>query len=376
MEPFKTLFNRALIAEIGAHLARHAPGFDRAGFEAMAGDGLEALELKARSARITRALDAHLPADFAQACALMRAALHPETGGVGGGTPSDARGLRGWAVMPMADVVVARGFPDFDLAMRTLAAMTRRFSAEFAVRPLIAADPGRALGHLAAWAADPDEQVRRLASEGARPRLPWGLRLKAFVADPAPLLPILAALRDDPSETVRRSVANSLNDIAKDHPDLVAALARDWLADAPPERARLVRHALRSLVKQGHREALAALGYAAAAVAGRLTILTPEVACGGALGFVLELDETGGRAQRLVIDYAVHHRRANGGLAPKVFKWTTLAIAPDATLRLERRHAIRPITTRRYYDGVQRLEILVNGAPVAAAAFRLTGSGA
>jgi 3-methyladenine DNA glycosylase AlkC len=376
MEPFKNLFSRALVTDIGAHLAARAPGFDRAGFEAMAGDGLEALELKARAAQITRALDAHLPADFAEACALMLAALHPETGGLSDSTPSDARGLRGWAVMPMADVVVARGFPDFDLAMRTLGAMTRRFSAEFAVRPLIAADPERALGYLAAWAADPDEHVRRLASEGARPRLPWGLRLRVFVADPAPLLPILRTLRDDPSETVRRSVANSLNDIAKDHPDLVATLARDWLADAPPERARLIRHALRGLVKQGHPATLAALGYGEAAVAARLTLLTPEVAYGGALAFAVELTETAGRAQRLVVDYAVHHRRAGGGLSPKVFKGTTLEIAPGASFRLERRHAIRPITTRRYYDGVHRLEILVNGTPVAAAEFVLTGTGA
>jgi hypothetical protein len=137
---------------------------------------------------------------------------------------------------------------------------------------------------------------------------------------------------------------------------------------------RLVRHALRSLVKQGHPGALAALGYCAAAVEGRLTVATPEVAFGDALAFALELRETAGAAQRLVVDYAVHHRRANGTTAPKVFKWTTLEIAPGATLRLQRRHAIRPITTRRYYDGPQRLEILVNGAPVAGADFVLTGT--
>jgi len=121
MEPFKNLFSRELIAAIGGHLAAHDPAFDRAGFEGMAGDGLEALELKARSAQITRALDAHLPADFAAACDLMLAALHPYTGGVADGEASDGRGLRGWAVMPMADVVAGRGLADFDRAMATLA---------------------------------------------------------------------------------------------------------------------------------------------------------------------------------------------------------------------------------------------------------------
>jgi hypothetical protein len=189
-------------------------------------------------------------------------------------------------------------------------------------------------------------------------------------------LPILLRLRDDPSESVRRSVANSLNDIGKDHPELVAALARDWLVDAPPERARLVRHALRSLVKQGHPATLDALGYRPAAVDATLEILTPEVAFGDALEFALALRETAGAAQRIVLDYAIHHRRANGSLAPKVFKWRTLELAPHGALRLVRRHAIRPITTRRYYDGAQRLEILVNGTPVAAAGFRLTGASA
>lgn len=376
MEALKHLFSSELIAAIGAHLSARDGSFDRAGFEAMAGAGLEGLELKARSAQITRALDAHLPAAFTAACELMLATLHPETGGVSDVAASDARGLRGWAVMPMADVVAARGGDDFDRAMGVLAEMTKRFSAEFAVRPLIAADPGRALRWLTAWAEDANPHVRRLASEGSRPRLPWGLRLKTFVADPRPLLPILASLRDDPSETVRRSVANSLNDIAKDHPDLVAEIARDWLTEASPERARLVRHAVRSLVKQGHPATLTALGYAEAAIDVRLTIGSPVVGFGGALSFLIELRETAGMPQRLVVDYAVHHRRANGTTSPKVFKWTTLELAPHAALRLERRHPIRPITTRRYYDGLQRLEILVNGAPLAAADFSLTGAGA
>jgi 3-methyladenine DNA glycosylase AlkC len=372
-EPLKDLlFSRETIAAIGAHLAARAP-FDRAGFEAAAGEGLEALELKARAAQITRALEAHLPGDFGAACDAMLAALHPETDGIDS-APSDERGLRGWAVMPLADYVAARGLGDFDRSMWVLAEMTKRFSAEFAVRPFIAADPDRALRYLTAWAADPNPHVRRLASEGSRPRLPWGMRLRAFVADPAPLLPVLARLRDDPSETVRRSVANSLNDIAKDHPDLVAALAREWLRDAPPERARLVRHACRTLVKRGHAATLAALGFEAASVRAELAVATPVVRHGEALEFALELRADGG-AQRLVVDYAIHHRKANGETAPKVFKWRVVELAPGAELRLERRHRIRPITTRRYYDGPHRVEALVNGRAVASAGFELTGAG-
>ena len=373
-EPLKTLFNADLIAAIGAHLAAHDPGFDRAGFVALASDGLDALELKARSAQITRALEACLPGDFAAACDLMLAALHPdEVATDTAGT--DAKGLRGWAVMPMADYVAARGPADFDRSMRVLAAMTRRFSAEFAVRPFILAEPERALSWLHAWAGDASHHVRRLASEGSRPRLPWGIRLAPFVADPAPLIPLLTLLRDDPSETVRRSVANSLNDIAKDHPDLVAGIARHWLADAPPERARLVRHACRTLVKQGHAGALAALGFTPPEVAlARLEIATPVVRFGGALEFAAELRAGDGAAQRLALDYVVHHRKANGGLSPKVFKWRVLELAPGATVRLARRHPMRPITTRVYRDGPHRLEIQANGALLGGGEFVLTGA--
>ncbi|HMQ94212.1 MAG TPA: DNA alkylation repair protein [Amaricoccus sp.] len=370
-EPFKTFFNTGTIAMIGANLAARSPGFDRDRFEALAGDGLEALELKARAAQITRALDACLPRDFGPACDLMLAALAPADAAEG------APGIRGWAVMPMADLVALRGLGDFDRAMEVLAEMTRRFSSEFAVRPFILADPERAMGHMMRWTGHADWRVRRLASEGSRPRLPWGMRLAPFVADPAPLMPLLGRLRDDPSEDVRRSVANSLNDIAKDHPDLVAGIARDWLAGAPPERRRLVRHACRSLVKAGHRPTLAALGFGEAALRlERLDLASPVVAFGEALEFVACLRSEGGDPQEIVLDYAIHHRKANGGTSAKVFKWRQLSLAPGETLELARRHSIRRITTRVYHDGAHRLEILANGRALGEIGFELVGAAA
>lgn len=371
-EPLRNLFDPGLVARMGAHLAARDPRFDRAGFVAMATDGLERLELKARAAQITRALEAHLPARFADACETMLAALHPEEVD-SDVADSDDRGLRGWAVMPMADYVAAHGMADFDRSMRVLAAMTRRFSAEFAVRTFILADPARAMGWLMAWARDGSPHLRRLASEGSRPRLPWGIRLAPFVADPAPLIPLLTLLRDDPSETVRRSVANNLNDIAKDHPDLVAGIARDWLAEAPPERRRLVRHACRTLVKRGHAATLAALGYGTAEVRlEALEIATPVVRFGAALAFSAALRAQA--AQDIVLDYAIHHRRANGGTSPKVFKWKVLRLARGQAVRLDRRHPMRPITTRVYHDGTHRLEIIANGSVLGGADFELAGT--
>jgi 3-methyladenine DNA glycosylase AlkC len=373
-EPFKSFFDRRLIEAMGDRLAACGP-FDRDGFVAAAAAGLEALELKARSAQIARALDARLPPDFAAACELMIAALHPEAEAeLDALAASDAAGLRGWAIMPMADVVAARGRDDLDRAMATLAEMTKRFSAEFAVRPLIAAEPDRALAWMRRFAEDANPHVRRLASEGSRPRLPWGMRLRAVVADPAPILPILKRLRDDPSDYVRRSVANSLNDVAKDHPDRVAALAADWLADAPEPRRRMLRHALRGLVKAGHPGALAALGHGPAALRlAALRLVSTEVRFGDALGFEATLVHEGAAPAEVALDYVVHHRKANGALSPKVFKWRVLSLAPGQSVALARRHPMRPITTRVYHDGPHRLEIVANGASLGAADFTLTG---
>jgi 3-methyladenine DNA glycosylase AlkC len=375
-EPFKSVFNPVMIAAMAEHLAARAPGFDREGFVALASEGIEARELKDRAAQITRALDAHLPRDFVQACDLLVAALHPDDAPPFSDRPTDADGIRGWAVMPMADWVALRGLDDLDRSMAALGAMTCRFSAEFAVRPFLAREPARAMAWMHRWAGAANPHLRRLASEGCRPRLPWGMRLGVFVADPEPVIALVTRLRDDPEDNVRRSVANNLNDIAKDHPDRVAALAADWLSDAGPERHRLVRHALRSLVKAGHPEALAALGLGPAPVRlERLEIATPVVVFGTALEFSIVLRLDGDRPRALELDYAVHHVKADGATRPKVFKWRRLALEPGTALRLSRRHPMRPITTRVYRDGAHRVEIVVNGRALGAAAFRLEGTG-
>ncbi len=210
-------------------------------------------------------------------------------------------------------------------------------------------------------------------SEGSRPRLPWGLRLAPLVADPAPIFPLLEALKDDPSEYVRRSVANSLNDIAKDHPDLVAGLAARWLKGASNPRARLVRHACRSLIKAGHVKTLTALGYAARPKIKLIgfALAMPRVRYGTHAVFAVELLGMGAEPQEIVLDYVIHHRKKNGGTTAKVFKWRTLTLKPKQALKLERRHPIRPITTRVYYPGRHRVEVLINGRACAGADFEL-----
>lgn len=362
-EPFKNLFNEAVIHDLGQHFSSAWPEFDHAGFVNAAGKNLEALELKQRSDQITEAMACCLPDDYEHAATILMTCLAADENREHA-RKEKSTALNGMAIMPMTHYVGRYGLEHFDLSMSLFREMTKRFSSEFGIRYFLLAEPERTLATLTEWTSDADQHVRRLVSEGTRPRLPWGMQLPAFIEDPTPLLGLLEALRDDPEEYVRRSVANNLNDIAKDHPDLVAGLAADWLKGADTRRQKLVRHACRTLIKQGHKKTLAALGFAPPCIEIKhWEILTPRVAFGTRLQFELSLTSTSERPQPLIIDYVIHHRKANGNTTAKVFKWKTITLPARATHSAKRKHAMRKITTRRYYPGTHGLEILVNGVP-------------
>ncbi len=372
-EPFKNLLNPALVQAMAQHLHRVAPAFDAAGFQAQALPGLEALEMKARSLQIASALEATLPADFDRAAGWLETALAPPWPGdrLGSDHPLQ-HGLEGWALWPVGEFVARRGLAQPERALATLHALTQRFTAEFAIRPFIAEHPALALATLQGWVADPSAHVRRLVSEGSRPRLPWGLQLKALVTDPRPTAPLLLALQDDPSEYVRRSVANHLNDIAKDHPHRVADWLDQHLPGAPEPRRRLLRHASRSLLKQGHPRVLAAWGLGQAFQGDLVFTLQPAaLRVGEALQLRLALHSRSTAPQTLAIDYAVHHVKANGSLSPKVFKGWQLQLAPGESRVLEKAHSMKAVTTRRYHAGEHAVELLVNGQPLSQQPFVL-----
>lgn len=378
LEPFKNLIHPGTVQHAGEHLQRVWPGFDRDRFELLALQGLEALEFKARAMQLADALEATLPARFAEAAGLLQASLAAplpldERGEpVGLAAAQQAQGLSGWVVWSMGEFVARRGMDDLPTALACLHALTQRLSAEFAIRPFIQRHPEATLATLARWVDDPSAHVRRLVSEGSRPRLPWGLRLQSLVADPAPTLPLLRALQDDPSAYVRRSVANHLNDIAKDHPDLVADWVREHRTGAGAARTALLRHASRGLIKQGHGPTLAAwgLGHGLEGSAA-LTLSGTQAAVGGSIGLHVCLQSGSRLAQDLVVDYVVHHVRANGSTSPKVFKGWKLSLAPGERRELTKTHSLRPVTTRTLYAGTHRIDLNVNGQAVAHATFEL-----
>lgn len=376
MEPFKNLIDAARVWHAAAELQRHAgAGFDGKRFTALATDGLDALELKARALHVCTALEATLPSDFDAAAALIEAALAPPQPEPAPGPLNDAPptpGLQGWILWPVGEYVARRGLQRPERALQTLHALTQRFTAEWAIRPIIVSHPELTFATLRRWCGDPSAHVRRLVSEGSRPRLPWGLQLKTLVKDPAPTLPLLRALQDDTSAYVRRSVANHLNDIAKDHPALIAAWLAEHLPGAGPERRALLRHASRTLINRGDAPVLRAWGIGAPLRGSATLRVSPaRVTLGGAVQLTLVLKSASARKQKLAIDYAVHHVRADGSTAPKVFKGWVVELAPHAELTLAKRHPVRPITTRRYHAGRHVVVARINGAAAAEAAFTL-----
>ncbi|MEG3639673.1 DNA alkylation repair protein [Magnetococcus sp. PR-3] len=370
MEPFKERFNQELIRAMAVHFKRVEPTFDVERFCHVAITGLDQLELKARSQQITDALAQTLPTSFPHAATTLAASLHPVDDAALADMGMDDQGLAGWAIMPMADYVAEYGQGDVNVALDLLGAMTKRFSAEFAIRPFLLTHTDQSLRQLTLWSRDDNEHLRRLASEGSRPRLPWGMQLPIFIADPAPLFTLLDPLKDDPSAYVRRSVANNLNDISKDHPDSVVAFLANWMVGLHPQRLKLIQHALRTLIKQGHQGALHLLGYSEPDLHQvKFELHTPQITLGDKLCFRVELLARG--AQNLIVDYRIHHVKANGQRTPKVFKWKKLSLTAGKSHCAQRCHAIKPVTTRVYYSGTHLVELLVNGQVMAEAAFEL-----
>ena len=354
----KDILGPQALQTIGDAGASASPHFDRASFLRAALDGLDALSIMERVRHIADALHMALPRDYAAALVIIRAmAPHLD---------------HGFQAMAVTEYVARYGLDAFDLSMEALADLTLFGSAEFAIRPFLAADTPRALATMMRWTASEDEHVRRLASEGARPRLPWAARVAALKDDPTLAAPILEALRADPALYVRKSVANHLNDIAKDRPDWLLARLAEWPQD-DAHTVWIIRHALRTLIKKGDPAALALIGVGhGAAVSVRDFGVSPAtLRLGDRIAITASLVSQSSDEQRLVVDYRIHYARAGGKISAKVFKWKGLTLAAGDTVSLAIRQIIRDFSTRKHHPGRHEVELIVNGQVVATSVFEL-----
>lgn len=355
-DTLKRFFDRQRVALLSAEFANAWPAFPSAQFEREASAGLARLELLDRGRHVSQALSRALPDSYPEAIEIVLRSLGPPL------TSAEGNGLAPFHYLPHAIFVAERGLDHHALSMRAQHEITRRFTCEYSMRPFLEREPERTLAELTRWTRDPDEHVRRCVSESTRPRLPWAPRLKRFQHDPTLTLALLEALKDDPSEYVRRSVANHLNDVSKDHPALALDTCERWLANAPPERAKLAAHALRSLVRAGDARAIRLLGGSGGArVRAEGTIEPKRARIGKSVRATVRVLNEGREPAKVVLALRVHFVKARGGTSPKSFKLPTAEIGPGESVMLTKTVSLAQQTTRTHYPGEHRVEVVVNG---------------
>jgi len=370
-EPLKNYYGPDVPARIARMIKEVDSGFDEDAFLADALDGYQALELTPRARQIAQALGRHLPQDYERAIEILIASLGPKL------QAAELTGIDVFVYLPHVFFIAEFGVDHFEASMRAQYELTQRFSAEYSIRVFLERYLQQTLGRLHEWAFDSNVHVRRLVSEGTRPRLPWAPRLRAFQDDPRPVLELLELLKDDPDLFVRRSVANNLNDIGKDNPAALIETCRRWMKDASPQRSWLVRHALRSAVKRGEPEALEILGFLPATGVQVCDIhIAPAVASiGDSITFTVELSNDGSATKQLLIELRVHFVKANGKPSPKVFALKELVLRPNGSVQLSKTISLAQHTTRTHYPGQHRVEVLVNGRPSATSVFDIVAEG-
>lgn len=362
-EPLKNIFSRPLVEGFAQTMQTVWPPFDRDAFaESVFDSGWEQLELKQRMRRIAESLGGALPAKYPAAINIVVHATEHLIRQHGEKLTFE------YCFLPDFVEVFGQEYPDASIP--ALETITRWSSAEFAVRPFLLRYPERMYPQMLAWSKHSSPMVRRLSSEGFRPRLPWGMGVPVLKRDPAPILPVLENLKADPAETVRRSVANCLNDISKDHPDLALDIARRWHG-RHSDTDWIVRHALRGLLKKGHAEALARFGFDRD-VAGIVVenLEAPDsVSLGGELVFSFLVKNTTNNPQPIRLEYGIDYLTGSGKVSPKIFKIKEMILGAAQTETIQKRQRFTDFTTRKHYAGGHRLRVLVNGKEVSERGF-------
>lgn len=355
-EPLKNLYNKQLIVALSQEILKKYPAFDDHSFSRSIFDkNWKNKELKQRMRHIAECLHSYLPPDYKKSIKILKVVSSKFTG---------------FEYMFFQDYVECFGLDDFATSVSALEHFTKFSSSEFAVRAFILKDEKRMMKQMRSWTKSDNHHVRRLASEGSRPRLPWAVALPAFKSDPRPVLTILQTLKNDDSEYVRRSVANNLNDISKDNPELVLTLAKKWIGKNDITN-KVVKHACRTLLKQGDQRALALFGFTHAKhIKVHQFHVQADVAPGDKLPFSFTLTSQHASLGKCRIEFAVDFVKANGTLRRKVFKISESDYS-EKTKSVSKYFSFKKISTRKYYTGKHRLTVIVNGVEQISESFEL-----
>ena len=340
-----------VIKHLSERIKKVYPEFEQEKFNKSIEKELEKLNFGERSKLIRKKLKEFLPDNFNTSAQILIDSLSPELILENGKTDWNS-----FINVALSEYIGDYGLNDYEISMKALYEITKRCSSESGIRPFIRKYPEIFIT-LKLWTQDKNVHVRRLVSEGTRPRLPLSSPLTEFKKDPKKVIELLELLKDDPELYVRRSVANNLNDISKDNPTIVINLLKQWNKNATKERQWIIRHSLRTLFKQGNKNALELMGYTNPKIEN--TSISIDDAKIGESKYI-EIKFSSLKNQKLMIDYVIHYMKANGKHSEKVFKMANKSVKKEVII-LKKKHSFRQMSTRKHYPGKHYIELIING---------------
>lgn len=366
---FSEVINIQTVQKIGASIKTVWADFEVEKLIKKVKPTLSSLAFKDRANLIAEVLYELLPKDFGVAGQILLDTFGQELDN------PDFTGEHAFMYMPHGVYLSRYGLEEehFELSTKFLYEMTKRFSAEFAIRPFLNKFPKKMLKKLQIWVKDDNQHVRRLVSEGTRPRLPWAARVKVYDENYKAIMDLLAALKNDPELYVRRSVANHLNDLTKDRKDLVLDYLTAWNKKSNKNIKWLTKHALRTLVKAGDTGALKILGFSDKPQVEVLNfeLEASQLKLGEKLAFSFDIQSQIKDKQALVVDYIIYFKKSNGSQSPKVFKLKVLDLEGKKVIQLKKKQTIQQLSTRVLYAGMHAVELQINGKSFGKSAFEL-----
>ncbi|WP_103068931.1 DNA alkylation repair protein [Aquimarina sediminis] len=354
-ELFKHIYSQKFFESFTTVLQKIVPDFNTSSFlESIFNHEWEEKELKGRMRHTSIILHSHLSSNYTTDIGIILKVIEQ----------LQKEGFKESSIeyMFFPDFVEMYGMNDSASSFAAIEKITQFTSCEFAIRPFIIKFPKKGIKQMIEWSKHRHPAVRRLSSEGCRPRLPWAMAIPFLKKDPTPILPILRHLKNDGSESVRRSVANNLNDIAKDNPQVVINLAKKWYGQSK-EIDWLVKHACRTLLKQGNIEVMKLFGFGSVQKirVEKFHITTPKVQIGNVLEFTFQITNTDNSPSKLRLEYGLYYQKANGSLSKKVFKISEKEYSAKSTTVIKRKQSFKIITTRKFHTGLHQLSIIING---------------
>lgn len=365
---FSSILSESALKRLAFRFEKVLPSFSPQAFvEACKAEQVEQIAFKARVNLIAEKLAVFLPADFKLAVEILYKVLGPEL------EQAEFKDPAAFMHLPLATYVAKKGLNYPEIAVPFLKELTKRFSAEFAIRPFLEQAPTTMLKQLKDWVSDPSFHVRRLVSEGTRPRLPWASRLTCFKEDYQPILELLKSLATDSHPYVRKSVANHLNDLSKEMPALLIQTLEDWTLAFGDEILPLKKQALRTLLKKGDQQALELIGYEKniGIEVSSLQLDKLELTIPNRIAFQAKITSNEVEIKPLMVDYLIGFVKKNGQRAEKVFKGKKMLLKPREQLTFEGQQVFKQLSTRRLYAGVHSICLQINGCRYATVFFEL-----